>query len=140
MTIHAPTVGTSTKWAPMSALKFADGTTLYDPAEVFYARIYPHILSSHELLRALYYLLWFPGYFGFNWDALSDCLRGLSWVPCRKVILVHQGLPGLPTEELSAYLEVLNAAVLDWGEDYAHDLEVIFPASDEAAVEVLLMD
>jgi hypothetical protein len=124
----------------MSALKFAESLPSYNAAEVFLVRIDPQISSSYQLLRALYYLLWFPGYFGFNWDALSDCLRDLSWIPCRKVVLVHQVLPGLPREELRAYLEVLNGAVLDWSDGDAHDIEVIFPASDRVVVEMLLMD
>ena len=112
----------------------------YAPAEVFHVRIDPKISSSYELLRSFYYLLWFPGYFGFNWDALSDCLRDLSWIPCRKVVLVHEALPGLPREELRIYFRVLNDAVLDWSNDDAHELEVIFRASDKMVVEMLLLD
>jgi hypothetical protein len=46
----------------------------------------------------------------------------------------------LPLEELCAYLEALNGAVLDCNEDDAHDLEVILPASERFAVEALLID
>lgn len=124
----------------MSAFKLADSLPFYESTEVFLVRIDPQISSSYQLLSALYHLLWFPGYFGFNWDALSDFLRDLSWIPYRKVVVAHHVLPGLPREELSAYLGVLNGAVLDWGDSDAHDLEVIFPASDRAVVEMLLMD
>ncbi|MDU4250646.1 barstar family protein [Pseudomonas sp.] len=118
--------------------KFFDVAPSYDTAEVFYVRIDPEILLSEELLRALYYLLWFPGYFGFNWDALYDCLRDLAWIPCRKVVLVHEAVPGLPREDLKIYLEVLRDAVLDWKEDEKHQLEVFFKISDRNTVESLL--
>jgi hypothetical protein len=124
----------------MSAIKFAESMPPYAPAEVFHVRIDPKISSSYELLRSFYYLLWFPGYFGFNWNALSDCLRDLSWIPCQKVVLVHEALPGLPREELRIYLRVLSDAVLDWSNDDAHELEVIFRASDKMVVEMLLLD
>ena len=122
----------------MMPFKFFDVAPSYDTAEVFYVRIDPEILLSEELLRALYYLLWFPGYFGFNWDALYDCLRDLAWIPCRKVVLVHEAVPGLPREDLKIYLEVLRDAVLDWKEDEKHQLEVFFKISDRNTVESLL--
>lgn len=50
----------------MLPFKFSEGVPSYDAAEVFYVRIDPGISVPGELLRSLYYLLWFPGYFGFN--------------------------------------------------------------------------
>lgn len=118
--------------------KFFDVMPSYDAAEVFYVRIDPEISLSKELLKALYFQLWFPGYFGFNWDALSDCLRDLGWISCRKVVLVHQALPNLPEKDLKIYLEVLRDAIIDWVGDDEHELEVFFHINDKCAVEALL--
>ena len=118
--------------------KFSDNLPSYDAAEVFYVRVEPEISLSEELLRSLYYLLWLPGYFGFNWDALYDCLRDLAWIPCRKVVLVHEVLPNLPEEDLKIYLEVLRDSVLDWEGDQAHELEVFFRSADRCIVENIL--
>jgi RNAse (barnase) inhibitor barstar len=30
----------------------------------------------------------FPAYFGWNWDALSDCLRDLNWLPADRYLVV----------------------------------------------------
>lgn len=122
----------------MFPFKFSDVAPSYDTAEVFYVRIDPEISLPEELLKALYYLLWFPGYFGFNWDALYDCLRDLEWIPCRKVVLVHKTLPNLPEEDLKVYLEVLRDAIIDWAADEEHELEVFFRTADRRAVESLL--
>lgn len=122
----------------MLPFKFFDILPSYDAAEVFYVRIDPEVSSSGELLKALYYMLWFPGYFGFNWDALFDCLKDLGWIPCRKVVLVHKALPNLQTEELKIYLEVLRDAIRDWAGDEEHELEVFFRATDRCAVEAFL--
>src|SRR5215468_2567117 len=32
--------------------------------------------------------LLFPGYFGWNWDALSDCLRDLNWLPADGYLII----------------------------------------------------
>ncbi|WP_233257717.1 barstar family protein [Micromonospora sp. S4605] len=39
--------------------------------------------------------LLFPGYFGWNWDALSDCLRDLSWLPADGYLIVIENAPRL---------------------------------------------
>ncbi|EGS2004537.1 hypothetical protein I8I78_002011 [Enterobacter cloacae] len=94
---------------------------------------------TEELLKSLYYLLWFPGYFGFNWDALYDCLRDLSWLPCRKIMLLHDSLPQIPKIDLQIYLEILRDSVLDWVNDEEHELEVVFLASERSLVESLVV-
>lgn len=124
----------------MSPFNFVENAPSYDAAEVFYVRVDPNIVTSDELLKALYYLLWFPGYFGFNWNALSDCLRDLSWIPYRRVVLVHESMPRLPSGELRTYLNVLNDSVLDWIGDEQHDLEVVFRRSDKLIVDGMLID
>lgn len=123
----------------MLPFKFLDGSPSYDAAEVFYVRVDPKISLSEELLKSLYYLLWFPGYFGFNWDALYDCLRDLGWIPCHKIVLVHEALPSLPEEDLKVYLEVLRDSALDWGGGQEHGLEVFFRSADKRRVEKLLI-
>lgn len=124
----------------MLSFNFVQDSPSYDAAEVFYVRVDPNIVTSDELLRSLYYLLWFPGYFGFNWNALSDCLRDLSWIPCRRVVLVHESMPRLPNGQLRAYLNVLNDSVRDWIDDEKHDLEVFFRPSDKPIAESMLFD
>nr|WP_282187675.1 barstar family protein [Pseudomonas sp. MWU12-2020] len=117
---------------------FVETTPSYDSAKVFYVRIDPSIQAAEELIRSLYYLLWLPGYFGYNWDALYDCLRDLSWVPCHKIVLVHESLPELPRDDLKIYLEILRDSVLDWIGDDGRELEVVFKEVDRAVVGSLL--
>ncbi|ROM89127.1 barstar family protein [Pseudomonas brassicacearum] len=122
----------------MIPFRFVSGVAAYDTSEVFYARLEPGITNSDYLLKAISTLLWFPGYFGHNWNALYDCLRDFEWVPCNKVVLVHEKLPSIPDAELKVYLEVLRDAVLDWKSGEEHSLEIVFPESDRAEIERIL--
>jgi len=45
------------------------------------------ITSTRELLAQLADQLRFPEYFGYNWDALYDCLSDLAWEPGAKIII-----------------------------------------------------
>ncbi|RMQ42680.1 Barnase inhibitor [Pseudomonas cichorii] len=119
----------------MTPFTFVDGVAAYDTSKVFYARLEPGISDSDYLLRAISALLWFPGYFGMNWNALYDCLRDFEWIPCTKVVLVHEALPKIPEAELKVYLEVLSDAVLDWREGEEHSFEVVFPESERSDIE-----
>lgn len=110
----------------------------FDTSEVFYARLRPDIYKTEQLLQALYQLLWLPGYFGFNWDALDDCLTDLSWIQEKRVVLEHAGLPNIPEAELKIYLEILRDAVLDWNDDDDHCFEVVFNGHDRDRVIELL--
>ncbi|MGY2238033.1 barstar family protein [Pseudomonas gingeri] len=122
----------------MLPFTFKDRAPSYDSANVFYVRIDPGIEVSDELIKSLYYLLWFPGYFGFNWDALYDCLRDLEWIPCCKVVIFHETLPLLDRSDLKIYLEILRDSVIDWYEDESHELEVVFRCADEVIIDEIL--
>ena len=122
----------------MSVFKYEDKLVCYGKGAVFLARIDPNIADTDELLRSLYYLLWFPGYFGFNWNALYDCLRDLDWISENKVMIVHESLPDIPDSDLRIYLEVLKDCILDWVNDEKHQLEVYFNEKDQGEIERLL--
>jgi RNAse (barnase) inhibitor barstar len=113
-------------------------TPAYNTQEVFYARLDSEIYKQEQLFQALYYLLWFPGYFGFNWNALEDCLKDFSWISEKKIVLAHRGLPQIPDQELRIYLEILGAAVEKWAQIDRHTFEVVFEKKDMSkALEVL---
>jgi Barstar (barnase inhibitor) len=50
------------------------------------------VRSDGDLLRSLAQAMRFPGYFGMNWDAVDECLRGLpEQVPAKGYVLfVHE--------------------------------------------------
>jgi hypothetical protein len=110
----------------------------FDTGEVFYARLSPGVCKQEHLFQALYHLLWFPGYFGFNWNALHDCLTDLSWIAEKRVVLEHAGLPDIPETDLKIYLEILRDAVIDWNPEDGHCFEVVFSALDKNRVTELL--
>jgi len=122
----------------MGVFKFANKSLCYCGGEVFVARVDPTIADTDELLRSLYYLLWFPGYFGLNWNSLYDCLRDLDWISENKIMIVHESLPSIPDSDLCIYLEVLKDSVLDWNDDERHQLEVVFHEKDKETIERLL--
>ena len=62
----------------------------------------------------------FPSGFGRNWDAVSDYLRDLSWVPARGyVLLVTDGdnLIRLDRRDLVAFIGVVEATIQDWRDE-----------------------
>lgn len=95
------------------------------------------ISSKKQLLDFLYEKLNLPGYFGFNWDALDECLRDFSWVESKRIILVHEDIPPMDSSELAIYLDVLSYCIEDWFTDDNHELVVVFPKSAEDTVRRL---
>ncbi|MCL8010463.1 barstar family protein [Streptomyces sp. AS02] len=60
-----------------------NGRQMHDPDAVF---------------QEFYDELRLPDYFGWNWEALSDCLRDLKWLPADRYVLIVEAademLPG----------------------------------------------
>jgi len=74
-------------------------------------RIGGRLRRKQDLLRALAESLKFPDYFGWNWDALEDCLRDLSWLDApRGIVLVHEHLPLADAHQRQTYFDILTKA------------------------------
>lgn len=71
-----------------------------------------------EALRRIAAALAFPTTFGGNWDALSDCLRDLAWLPAaRGTVLLFADAAALRDAAEPAFdtlLEVLDDAATAW--------------------------
>ncbi len=93
-------------------------------AEAFVVRVPAGLTSVEVLLQTLYEQARLPGYFGVNWDALSDCLRDLHWVACHEVVLLHADLPKLSRQDLRTYLDVPAECAASWTPGDEHSLKV----------------
>ena len=111
----------------MNNFSFIRSPNDYTEKNGFVAILEAGLRTQHDLLEEICQKLNFPSYFGYNMDALSDCLRDLSWIDNYKVVIIHSDVPNIEAHELRTYLEVLDDAVSDWKDDKTHSLEVFFP-------------
>ena len=89
----------ATGWFVVARL---DGTRMTDADHTFYE-------FSDALL--------FPGYFGWNWDALSDCLHDLNWVARGRYLIVVEDAPRLlssSAEDQHTLFRIQSRAVHHW--------------------------
>lgn len=59
----------------------------------------------------------FPVYFGWNWDALADCLRDLAWLPADRYLVVIENVGSVlrtEQEELEILLGILKESSRSW--------------------------
>ncbi len=94
--------------------------------------------TREQLFDAFRSTLGLPEYFGGNWDAFSDSLRDLSWVPERTIVLLHRGRPLRDDNQFRIYLLVLKNCVQDWKEGEEHRLIAVFPATLRDVVRLLM--
>ena len=99
-----------------------------DPAALV-VRIPRGIRSKQKLFAIFAERLHFPRYFGWNWDALEELLRDLSWLPADKpIVIVHEDLPfGAGGENRHIYFAVLAAATAS-GASTNRTIRVLIPA------------
>jgi RNAse (barnase) inhibitor barstar len=70
------------------------------------------VRSKEKLLAVLSQGLRFTNYFGWNWDALEECLHDLSWLPENaQIAIVHEAMPFGAGENRQIYCDILRAAV-----------------------------
>jgi hypothetical protein len=132
-------------------LEYGNFTQSNHEPEGFVLRVPLGIRSKGDLFAALADIGRFPGHFGSNWNALLDCLRDLSWITNRKVVILHSDLPLQDNpSECRIYLEILQIALADWLKPskpepnmvespfewpyVEHELRVVFPIETRATV------
>jgi RNAse (barnase) inhibitor barstar len=101
-------------------------------------RISPGVSDAERLLDSIAAVLFFPAYFGRNWNALYDCLSDFHWTEAKCVFLVHEDLPKLSPQDLRVYLEILKDAAANWKPGEAHELHIVFAKRDEGTVLAIL--
>lgn len=118
--------------------EFVEKPAAYRDAEALVVHVPSAARGKEKVLGVLAKGLRFPSYFGWNWDALDECLRDLSWLgDVRKIAIVHDGLPFSPRAELFfLYRDLLAEA----GESQRHaaeprELKFIFPADAKPLFE-----
>ena len=123
----------------MKNIKFLDNLKDYHSSDAFVAHL-SEVTGKDGLLKLMSLKLCFPAYFGFNWDALSECLKDFHWIKQKGIILVHDEIPHLEEKALEIYIQILVDALLDWKDDDEHYLEVLFPKSSETQIGQLIKE
>ena len=79
-----------------------------------------------------------PAYYGSNWDALEECLRDLSWIKERKVVIYHRDVPLIESsKDQTVYISLLRSVVEDWKHDESREFIVAFDPSCEMRLRAL---
>lgn len=103
--------------------------------------------TKESMLEELSRALRFPNYFGWNWDALEECLWDLSWLPGNDVVLIIRNASALlraPSPDrrilfqtlLSHPTGILTMASDDTGND-SRRLRILFVDRAEAQTALL---
>ncbi|WP_349956777.1 barstar family protein [Rhizobium sp. ZPR3] len=116
----------------MALFFFGKCPKVFDSA--LYAQVAPDILTSDDLLLDLKNKLRLPDYFGFNWNALYDCLKDFHWVEEDAVILNHPYRLKLPSADAGIYADILNDAVAFWQREGRIEFCVIFNEGDRQEI------
>lgn len=115
-----------------------DNIEKIDLKSSFYTIIDDSISSKKMLFEKFSESLRFPSYFGYNWDALFECLRDLDWLTEINIIIIHKGIPKLDNSDILIYLSILRDTVIDWKDDNQHNFFVYFPKDKKEYIEKLL--
>ena len=64
--------------------------------------------TSKKFLKIMNEKLYFPSYFGFNYNALDECMQDLSWLPEEKIIINFKHIERLKEKNKSLYDEIYD--------------------------------
>ncbi|MET9864741.1 barstar family protein [Streptomyces sp. NPDC006386] len=77
----------------------------------------PEMRDSDGVFTQFYETLRLPDYFGWNWNALRDCLTDLHWITAKHFLLTIDDADAVlseSTEEREILFRALNDAVKFW--------------------------
>jgi hypothetical protein len=112
--------------------EFVDDTTGFRASNCLVARLGGRLRRKQDVLRELDRALKFPDYFGWNWDALDECLRDLSWLGAPEgVVILHKRVPLADESQRQTYLDILRQAQ----KEQRIPLRVVFPESGRSEIE-----
>jgi RNAse (barnase) inhibitor barstar len=89
------------------------------------------VFDKTTLLHALYQSCQFPAYFGFNWDALLDCLSDFGWHAAKGYALIVRNAEVIKNrnpDDWVTFLEVVRAAAQRRADAGAAPLYMYVPA------------
>ena len=105
----------------------------------FTVKISATLNTKKTLLKEFAQQAKFPDYFGGNWDAFHECIRDLSWIKQKRLVIIHSGLPLSNSEkDLKIYLYLLHDALRDWKPDESHEIVIVFPDNFREKIENLM--
>ncbi|MBP7961229.1 MAG: barstar family protein [Caldilineaceae bacterium] len=87
-----------------------------------------NIRDKGEFLHGMDQAFRFPSYFGYNWDALEECLLDLSWLPAPGYVLLYNQpnrFIGNALDDWTTARLILEEAVAHWHREGA-PLFVVF--------------
>ena len=68
--------------------------------------------TSSSFLKIMSEKLYFPDYFGFNYDALDECMQDLSWLPEEKIIINFRFIERVKRKNESLYKIIYGCLVM----------------------------
>lgn len=90
-----------------------------------------------ELFNCFCNQLRFPAYFGYNWDALYDCMVDLNWISEHDILIIHNDVPF--KEDLNArviYIKLLFDICSSWENSAVHKFFIYFPLNCRSEIEL----
>jgi len=122
------------------SFEYYDSASALAPGGSYVAVVPGGVANTEQLLQVLNVRLKLPEYFGFNWNALEECLRDFHWLITRTIVLIHEDVPPLDHGDLMNYINVLDESVRHWRSRKDHEFVVAFPRSSQTKLEQLAAD